>query len=85
MISGRNFFSVQESQTIFCPLHKVLENHDLGQTSQDLGKTTLPPKISWAGTPMKIRIYFRYDQSFLSMSRIQLPNNVHNLQYYLKL
>ena len=31
MLLGRNFFSGQEFQTIFCPIHKVLENHDLGK------------------------------------------------------
>ena len=32
----------------FFPIRKVLENHDLG-------KTSLPPKRFWAGTPMFIR------------------------------
>ena len=54
MISGRNFFLVGESQTIFCPIHEELENYDFGQTSQDSGKTSLPPQIFWAGKPMPI-------------------------------
>ena len=33
MISGRNFLSGQKFPTIFCSIHKVLKNHDLGKTS----------------------------------------------------
>ena len=44
MILGQNLFLVRESQT-FCPIRNVLENHDLG-------KTSLPPQIFLAGTPM---------------------------------
>ena len=48
MILGRNFFLSENLRQFFCPIHKVLENHDLG-------KTSLPPKFFWAGTPMVVR------------------------------
>ena len=41
MILGRNLVFVRES---FCPIRKVLENHNLCKCHKDLGKTSLLPQ-----------------------------------------
>ena len=54
MILGRNLVFVRESQTIFCPMHEVLENHDMGKCHKIWKKLHCPDKIVLAGTPMAI-------------------------------
>ena len=49
----------------FFPIHKVLENHDLG-------KTSLPPRFFWAGMPMQrscIGVYFERKVGFLGLQK----------------
>ena len=68
MILGQNWFFVWESQTIFLSYPKCISIKSwFGQTSQNLGKTSLPPQIflGWYGygciyTTMKVRLKFYY-------------------------
>ena len=51
MILGKNLFLVCESQTIFCSIHNVLENYDLGKRHKIWEKLHWPYFL--AGTPMQ--------------------------------
>ena len=42
MILGQNLFLVRESQTIFCTIRNVLENHDLGKRQKVWAKLHCP-------------------------------------------
>ena len=51
MILGQNLIFVGESQTIFCPIRKELQNPDLGKC-QKIWATSLPPNFFLPCTPM---------------------------------
>ena len=53
------------TQTIFLSYPKCTLKSWFGQTSQNLGKTSLPPKIFWAGTAMVTRLVWNFKEIML--------------------
>ena len=52
MILGLKLVFILESQIIFCPIRKALENNDLGKCHTIWARLHCLPKIVLAGTPM---------------------------------
>ena len=57
IILGQNLFYARESQTIFCPIRNLPENHDLDKRHKIWAKLYYPPNSFLAGTPMAITVF----------------------------
>ena len=72
MISDEISSLSENLRQFFCPIRKVLENHDSGKRHKIWEKLHCP-QIFWAGTPLKVGLLENYDsgkyhfgQNFLS-------------------